>query len=65
MGTDSHDTRSVDDLIACVQRGGRIKPIFYWGHTPAAGDSVDKACLSQWYAAQFAVDGIHYPTAEH
>ena len=26
---------------------------------------ITKACLSQWFASSFKVDGVYYPTAEH
>lgn len=37
--------------------------IFFWGHH-GKPDKVTKACLSQWYPANFTVDGIHYNCAE-
>jgi ribA/ribD-fused uncharacterized protein len=45
---------------------GRTIDVFpFWGHTPPRDGSVGRACLSQWYAAPFTVDGPTYPTAEH
>jgi ribA/ribD-fused uncharacterized protein len=41
------------------------KYLFFWGHTPAAGASMGKECLSQWYPAPFTLDGETYGTAEH
>ena len=38
--------------------------LYFWGHTER-GQSVSKACLSQWYLAPFVVDGVYYATAEH
>lgn len=38
--------------------------LFFWGHTQD-GETVTRACLSQWYVAPFEVDGDRYPTAEH
>lgn len=38
--------------------------LYFWGHTER-GQSVSKACLSQWYPAPFVVDGVYYATAEH
>ena len=40
--------------------------IAFYGHRPAPDGPIGaRACLSQWYAAPFEVDGITYPTAEH
>jgi ribA/ribD-fused uncharacterized protein len=36
----------------------------FWGHKPTAG-RVGAGCLSQWWPAEFTVDGVAYPTAEH
>ncbi|NVM62924.1 hypothetical protein FHW88_001200 [Mucilaginibacter sp. SG538B] len=42
-----------------------VKYLFFWGHTPKAGEQVGKFCFSQWYELPFEVDGITYRTAEH
>lgn len=39
--------------------------LFFWGHRPAKDGRITASCLSQWWPAPFAVDGIRYPTAEH
>ena len=59
------DARSVEDLAALVRSGSRLKFVFFWGHTPRVPGRVDQSCLSNWYPARFAVDGITYPTSEH
>lgn len=38
--------------------------LYFWGHTQR-GDTISKACLSQWYPAPFEIDGVGYATAEH
>lgn len=37
----------------------------FWGHRPPARGGVGPGCLSQWWPAEFTVDGVAYPTAEH
>jgi len=37
----------------------------FWGHRPTASGAVGPGCLSQWWPAEFTVDGVTYPTAEH
>lgn len=53
------------DCVAAVERGDRLKFVFFWGHTPRRPGAVDASCLSQWFPATFTVDGVEYPTAEH
>lgn len=56
--------RNTDGLIGLLERGNRVKYLFFWGHRkPVSG--VSKSCLSQWYEAEFVVDNKIYPTAEH
>ncbi len=52
-------------LIAQAAAGASFEYVFFWGHTPKTPGVVDASCLSQWYPAEFTVDGEHYPTAEH
>ena len=59
-----HMYRTVEELVAAVSKGERVKYLFFWGHT-STRDSVGAECLSQWYEAPFVVDGVHYRTAEH
>lgn len=61
----STPVNTLADLIQLMSRGGRPKFLFFWGHTPASADIVDKSCLSQWFPAAFEVDGVRYATAEH
>lgn len=58
------DSQLVADLCARVQRGERLKYVFFWGHQ-SSQHSITSACFSQWYGAPFVVDGDRYRTAEH
>lgn len=63
-----NESQTADDLTALLDAmgsGRRLKFLCFWGHRPQRPDTVDKACLSQWYPAPFQVEGVHYPTAEH
>ncbi|MEU3018434.1 MULTISPECIES: NADAR family protein [unclassified Nocardiopsis] len=55
------DARSVEDLLRV---DGRVKYLHFWGHRPPAA-GVSASCLSQWWPADFSVDGVSFPTAEH
>lgn len=57
-----HDTPS---LLAAIDAGATPKYLCFWGHTPASPDIVDKSCFSQWFPAEFDIDGMRYATAEH
>jgi ribA/ribD-fused uncharacterized protein len=59
------DVRSRDELLEFIATGGRAKYLFFWGHQPQPDGSAGKGCFSQWWPAQFTVDGVTYPTAEH
>ena len=48
----------------CAQ-GESFEYLFFWGHQLSKTGKVTKSCFSQWYASDFTVDGIMYPTAEH
>ncbi|WP_067607217.1 NADAR family protein [Nocardiopsis listeri] len=55
------DARTVEDLLRI---DGRIKYVHFWGHEPSP-DGLTATCLSQWWPADFTVDGVTYRTAEH
>lgn len=55
---------NIESLIQELKHG-KVKYLFFWGHTPKDPAIVDKACFSQWYPAPFVEDQITYPTAEH
>mgnify|MGYP002621576836 FL=1 len=57
--------RDVAGLIDAVRRGERIRYLMFWGHQPPRGGGVGRGCLSQWWPAEFTVDGVRYRTAEH
>ncbi|MEO0601626.1 MAG: NADAR family protein [Myxococcota bacterium] len=46
------------------EAGERPKFLLFWGHRPK-GPSIGPWVLSQWFEADFEVDGDEYPTAEH
>ncbi|MFP9115770.1 NADAR family protein [Flavobacterium sp. RHBU_3] len=39
--------------------------LFFWGHQPSKDGSITKSCFSQWWEADFTINGITYPSAEH
>lgn len=57
--------RDVNALLLAIQQGWTPKYLFFWGHQPRRDGALDKACLSQWFAAGFTLEGVFYPTAEH
>jgi ribA/ribD-fused uncharacterized protein len=54
-----------EELQQLVESGGRVKYLFFWGHRPQRDGSIGPGCLSQWWPAEFTVDGVTYPSAEH
>lgn len=56
--------RSKDDLQEYVNRGNKVKYVFFWGHQNN-GSEVTKSCFSQWYESAFADGSIEYLSAEH
>ncbi|WP_433006933.1 NADAR family protein [Kribbella sp. CA-294648] len=59
------EPRSVGQLVEGMAAGRKYRYVFFWGHTPRRPGEVDASCFSQWYPAEFTVDGVTYPTAEH
>ena len=55
----------LDQLRVRAAQGKQFKFLFYWGHQPSQDGVIAKSCLSRWYPAPFAVEGLLYPTAEH
>jgi len=53
---------STGDLLA---EPGRHKLLLFWGHRPQRDGSVGAGCLSQWWPAEFTVDGVSFRSAEH
>lgn len=60
-----HDARSRAALTELTARGVRPRYLFFWGHQPQRDGGVGAGCLSQWWPAEFTVDGVDYATAEH
>ena len=56
--------RTRRELEDYVNKGNKVKYLFFWGHTHT-GQAVTKACFSQWYGAPFSEDGKEFATAEH
>lgn len=65
MPTNVNALRSAQELVAYVQAGGKVKYLHFWGHQPDKDTGVGAGCLSQWWPAEFTVEGVTYPTAEH
>ncbi|MBC8945176.1 hypothetical protein Xind_01652 [Xenorhabdus indica] len=55
----------IKTLCKLYQSEKNIKYLFFWGHKTKNSGFVTKSCLSQWYPAQFIVDGVKYTNAEH
>ncbi|SMD26124.1 NADAR family protein [Kibdelosporangium aridum] len=52
-------------LIKRMADGERPEFLFFWGHTPTPGHEAGRWVLSQWWMADFSVDGVTYRSAEH
>ena len=52
-------------MLLAVRSGLRPEYLFFWGHKPLSNGEIGKSCFSQWWPAQFLIDGVSYPTAEH
>ncbi|MBR9859421.1 NADAR family protein [bacterium] len=50
------------NLVREIESGQHFKFLFFWGHQEHSTPS--KASFSQWYPAQFSIDGNTYSTAE-
>jgi ribA/ribD-fused uncharacterized protein len=57
--------RSADQLCRLIRDGAQPKYLLFWGHRAPVGGGVGPGCLSQWWPAEFTVDGLVYPSAEH
>lgn len=58
-------SRSVEALCAAIKAGVSPQYVYFWSSFVNVDGSISETCLSQWYAAGFAMDGIAYRTAEH
>lgn len=59
-----HDSKLLEDLRARFNAGEPLDFTFFWGHQRSK-NAVTASCFSQWYEAEFVVEGQRYPTAEH
>ncbi|WP_344310183.1 NADAR family protein [Fodinicola feengrottensis] len=57
--------RTVAEACRAEAAGQALKFLFFWGHQPAPDGRVTASCLSQWWEADFTVDGVTYRSAEH
>jgi ribA/ribD-fused uncharacterized protein len=57
--------RTVDELLALINTGRRVKYLLFWGHRPAPDGTIGAGCLSQWWPAAFTSDGATFRSAEH
>jgi ribA/ribD-fused uncharacterized protein len=55
---------SNEALRAAIAGGWQPKYVLFWGHTPRTA-GIGRHVLSQWWPAQFTVDGHGYLSAEH
>lgn len=65
MTVSAADARTVDQLLSFLLDGGQPDFLMFWGHRPPPSGGVGKGCLSQWWPADFTVDGVAYRSAEH
>lgn len=56
--------RSVEALVAAVSAGHSFEYLCFYGHTNTSG-LVNASCLSNFYPAQFELDGLRWPSSEH
>ncbi|KUF18516.1 NADAR family protein [Streptomyces silvensis] len=62
---DTAEIRSVEALLSARRTGVRLKPLYFWGHTPRRDGTLGPSCLSQWWPSPFTADGVAYASAEH
>jgi ribA/ribD-fused uncharacterized protein len=58
-------TLSVAQVRAAIAGGAQPEFLFFWGHRPRRDGSLGPSCLSQWWPAEFEVDGQRFASAEH
>lgn len=63
MNVDNPYTR--EDLIEALGRGREFQYLFFWGHRDSGTGEIGPSCCSQWFVAEFELDGNYYLTAEH
>jgi ribA/ribD-fused uncharacterized protein len=60
-----HPDEHLAAVLAAETAGQPIDFLFFCGHQPRPDSTIGPGCLSQWWPAPFAEDGVTYPTAEH
>jgi len=65
MTVTAAEVRGTPQLLDFIAGGGQPKYLFFWGHQPQPDGSAGKGCLSQWWPAEFTVNEVAYPSAEH
>lgn len=48
-----------------LNTGKPVKYLLFWGHQKQRDGSISKSCLSQWWEADFVIDGLKYRSSEH
>lgn len=56
---------SREKLIEQIEQGQVFDYLLFYGHKTSADGTVTASCLSQWFPAEFKIDGVEYSTAEH
>lgn len=49
-----------EGLAADIAAGKKVKWLHFWGHAPEKDGRITETCLSQWWMADFKVDGLSY-----
>lgn len=57
--------RDVTELIDLLAAGAPVKYLLFWAHQPRRDGLTGAECLSQWWPAEFMLDGSSFRTAEH
>lgn len=58
------DSKYLENLRSRFNAGEDLNYVFFWGHQRSK-HGVTASCFSQWFEAEFVVDGQRYATAEH
>jgi len=64
LQTTAAERALLDEIIHRVQRGQYFKAMYFLSHIQPPGATITAACLSQWYPAEFELDGQRYVHAE-
>jgi ribA/ribD-fused uncharacterized protein len=56
---------SKEKLIEQIEQGHEFDYFLFYGHKASDDGTVTASCLSQWFPAEFELEGAKYPTAEH